>query len=492
MSDIVISNLSLCTPAGVLLVEDAHFTLKRGEIALLVGPSACGKSSVAHCLCGLLDQDAWGITGQISFDNATIPLAAQRRDMAALVMQTSALFDDMSLVDNVRIAADYASHSSRISGEALALVSRINPDVAPSDASGGMRQRIAILRALATGRHLIILDEPNSGLDPFHAKLLAEGLRAIADETGAAILIIAHHIENLMPLCASMLLLDPVQKRLQDLPRTAQAFDGALARIAATEDQAGGYDWAHKLANKGHGWWGGLALLRNFVLLGLSPLAMIYVALGGIITGATAVLLAFSYRSVGRYLVPLLHDEILARVAVVELTIAVPLIASLLLTCRNNAVIAARMRLFEMTGQRDAMINIGLSLTRLIIMPVLLASAALSLLLGAVANVAAAAASLAAWVYIFPDQFMGIWRDEFFDPYLTGGRLGMDFATTTLKLVLSAVVSAGLALLIGLKRDKDPDRGQAAISDSIIAGALATLIIHAAITVFAVLKLQFI
>ncbi len=490
MTDVIVSGLMLEPHGGRRLVEDAHFTLAKGEITLLIGPSAGGKSSIAYALCGLLDPAAWTIGGTITTGEGTTALSAGDRSLAALVFQSSGLLDDLSALDNIRIARDHGAPDIRLPDTALALLRAIDPEVAPSDASGGMRQRVAIVRALATGREVLILDEPNSGLDPDNAAILAESLRTISRDVGTSVLIIAHHVEGLLPLCSKVLVLDPGARRLIEISNDPEAVAREMTRIAGDTTGPGDFRWAERLASEPPPAWSGRAILRNLVLLGLNPLTILYIALGGAITGATSMLLAFNYRSVGRYLVPLLHDEILGRVAVVEFSIAVPLITSLLLGCRNNAVLTARLRLLGATGQRDAMDNLGLSVSRFIIAPVLVSSVILALVLAAAANVAAAGASLLAWSFVFPDQPVQVWREGFFSPYVEGDRMLIDIVTTTVKVAASAVLGAAAALHFGLARDRDPGRAQSAISDSIIAGALATLLINAAVTLFVISKLM--
>lgn len=485
---VAVSGLTLVTPTGTTLVRDAEFTLAPGEITLLVGPSASGKSSIAYALCGLLDPSGWSVAGRVDIGEASIDLASQKDGAGALVFQSSALFDDLDALDNVRIARSAAGGAAAdlIPERGFDLVRTIDPATMPDEASGGMRQRIAILRAIASGRKLLILDEPNSGLDPVNAALFAEGVRDIARETGAPALIIAHHVDGLMPLCDRLLVLDPSQERLFEAPCERETVEAELRRISQAAPSDHAQSWREGLSNTPRGGWFGPAQTKAFLLLGLTPLAILYIATGAAITGATSMFLGFNYRTIGRYVVPLLHDEIVARIGIVELSIAVPLITCLLFVSRNNAVITARLRLLQATGQIDAMANLGVSVARLLVAPIMLASVTLALVLGAVASISAAIASLTAWSVIFPGQSPEIWRSAFFFPYAEGPRLAVDLPVTILKLTLSGALSSGTALYFGLMKERDPAKAQEAISNSIISGALATLLVHSALTIYTV------
>ena len=163
---------------------DADFPA--GQITCIAGANGVGKTTLVRVLCGL----AAPSSGSISLDG--VPASRKtRRSACALVMQDTGrqLFSD-TLAGELTIGA---SHASGQSGEQLLA----DFDLAnlgerhPLSLSGGQKQRLVIAAARATGRPIVILDEPTSGVDARHLDSIAATLRRIADE-GAAVVVVTH------------------------------------------------------------------------------------------------------------------------------------------------------------------------------------------------------------------------------------------------------------------------------------------------------------
>ena len=163
---------------------DADFPA--GQITCIAGANGVGKTTLVRVLCGL----ATPSSGTISLDG--VPASRKtRRSACALVMQDTGrqLFSD-TLAGELTIGA---SHASGQSGEQLLA----DFDLAnlgerhPLSLSGGQKQRLVIAAARATGRPIVILDEPTSGVDARHLDSITATLRRIADE-GAAVVVVTH------------------------------------------------------------------------------------------------------------------------------------------------------------------------------------------------------------------------------------------------------------------------------------------------------------
>jgi len=151
------------------VLQDLDLTVEPGETFVIFGPSGCGKSVLLKHITGLLLPDS----GRILVDGEELQAeGARRRFRMAMVFQSSALFNSLSVGENVglwlkehRVCSP--AEIRRVVAEKLALVGLAGREqVMPSALSGGMKKRVSIARALAVNPHLILYDEPTAGLDP--------------------------------------------------------------------------------------------------------------------------------------------------------------------------------------------------------------------------------------------------------------------------------------------------------------------------------------
>jgi phospholipid/cholesterol/gamma-HCH transport system ATP-binding protein len=151
------------------VLRDLSLTVEPGETFVIFGPSGCGKSVLLKHITGLLQPDS----GRILVDGEDVRAgAAGQRFRMAMVFQSSALFNSLSVGENVglwlkehRICRP--EEIARIVAEKLRLVGLAGSErTMPSELSGGMKKRVSIARALAVNPHLILYDEPTAGLDP--------------------------------------------------------------------------------------------------------------------------------------------------------------------------------------------------------------------------------------------------------------------------------------------------------------------------------------
>jgi ABC-type polar amino acid transport system ATPase subunit len=189
---------------GTLRVLDGvSLQVRRGEVAVIIGPSGGGKSTLLRCINGL---EAFQ-EGDIQVDEMLLPagnLDTQGRERlrwlrrrVGMVFQQFHLFPHLSVLENVLAGPLYTlgKHRDEIEPEARRLLDQVGlsdkVSARPERLSGGQQQRVAIARALAMKPEAILFDEPTSALDP---RMAGEVLRVIADlaRAGQTMLVVTH------------------------------------------------------------------------------------------------------------------------------------------------------------------------------------------------------------------------------------------------------------------------------------------------------------
>ena len=175
--------------------------VSRGEIVALMGPSGVGKSTALRAVAALQAFDEGRIVidgfalepGAVPPESRLVPL----RRRVGLVFQAHALFEHLSVRDNVTLALRHVLGRSSAEADATAVQLLETLDVAPrADAwprqlSGGEAQRVAIARALAPDPHLLLMDEPTAALDPARRTTLGATLRRLCAQ-GRGLLVATH------------------------------------------------------------------------------------------------------------------------------------------------------------------------------------------------------------------------------------------------------------------------------------------------------------
>lgn len=169
---------------------DVSFTAKNNEIVTLFGPSGAGKTTILNCIAGLKKP----LTGEISLQNRIlfkareVNLPIQQRKIGYL-FQDYALFPHLTVQENIQYGMKSASFTEALM-EKLHIQHLKNQY--PHECSGGEKQRIAIVRALATEPDLLLLDEPFSALDDETKEKGHEELIRLHEEWEIPILLVTH------------------------------------------------------------------------------------------------------------------------------------------------------------------------------------------------------------------------------------------------------------------------------------------------------------
>ncbi|MEP0132505.1 MAG: ATP-binding cassette domain-containing protein [Eudoraea sp.] len=182
-------------------------SFEKGKTNLIIGQSGSGKTVFMKCLLGLIEPDE----GTISYDGRMFSKLSvtEKRDLRqdmGMVFQGSALFDSMTVEENVMFPMDMFTHQSRSEMEDRAniVLKRVNLIDAhkkyPAEISGGMQKRVAIARAIVMNPKYLFCDEPNSGLDPNTAILIDNLIQEITKEFDIITVINSHDMNSVMEI----------------------------------------------------------------------------------------------------------------------------------------------------------------------------------------------------------------------------------------------------------------------------------------------------
>jgi len=172
-----------------------------GEILTIMGGSGSGKSVLLRLLAGLIKPDQ----GEIYIDGTdTVPLSEDAmlsfRQRMGVVFQQAALFDSMSVADNIAYPLrEHATHGEdAIRQRVVELLDIVGlPGIEekyPAELSGGMRKRVGIARALALKPAIVLYDEPTSGLDPSNSKMISQLIVQVSESFGTTSIVVSHDL----------------------------------------------------------------------------------------------------------------------------------------------------------------------------------------------------------------------------------------------------------------------------------------------------------
>jgi len=187
------------------VLNDISALFEPGKTNLIIGKSGSGKTVFLKCLVGLLDVDEGQIWyNDILFTGLDFRGRKEIRKQMGMLFQGSALFDSMSVEDNVRFPLDmFTSMSAEEKLErvnfCLDRVNIVNSNrLFPSELSGGMKKRVAIARAIVLNPKFLFCDEPNSGLDPKTSIVIDELIREITVELNMTTIVNTHDMNSVM------------------------------------------------------------------------------------------------------------------------------------------------------------------------------------------------------------------------------------------------------------------------------------------------------
>jgi len=224
----------------VVAFSDVAFKVAEGEFLTIVGPSGCGKSSLLNVVAGLMEPTSGSVA--VYGDSH-----AERVRHVGYMFQRDQLLAWRRIRDNVAIALEVEGVRKR---EARARAQAMLVDFGldefansyPSQLSGGMRQRVALMRTLICERPLLLLDEPFGALDALTRTIMQEWLLDIWDRARSSVVFITHDIDEAIFLSDRILVMTARPGRIKaeirvDLPRPRSARDMTTPAFVSTKQR---------------------------------------------------------------------------------------------------------------------------------------------------------------------------------------------------------------------------------------------------------------
>lgn len=189
------------------VLKNINTKFENGKINLIIGQSGSGKTVLVKNIVGLLAPDR----GQVLYDGRDFVSMSRREQVVmrremGMVFQNSALFDSLSVLENVMFPLDMFStknYRERVK-RAQECLERVNlldaQEKSPGELSGGMQKRVAIARAIVLNPKYLFCDEPNSGLDPKTSLVIDELLSSITTEFNITTIINTHDMNSVMEI----------------------------------------------------------------------------------------------------------------------------------------------------------------------------------------------------------------------------------------------------------------------------------------------------
>jgi phospholipid/cholesterol/gamma-HCH transport system ATP-binding protein len=197
-----------------VILDRLSFKVMKGETKIILGGSGGGKSTIIKLVLGLLKPDS----GQVLVDGEDITNYSEEQMMRirkkiGMVFQEGALFDSLSVYDNVAYRLhEQGVPEDEVEPEVRRMLRFVNLEDAidkmPIELSGGMRRRVGIARALIGDPKIVLFDEPTAGLDPPTARTICELAMKLRDLEDVSSIFVTHEMNNLHYICSEYAVVD--------------------------------------------------------------------------------------------------------------------------------------------------------------------------------------------------------------------------------------------------------------------------------------------
>jgi len=224
------------------VLRDISLDLEAGQTLVILGESGCGKTVLLKTLIGLVRPTA----GDVLFEGRSLARMGDRelvhlRTRYGFVFQGAALFDSMSIADNV--AFPLREHTRVSEPEIAEIVTSLVDEVGlphttlakkPVELSGGMRKRAGIARALALDPQLVLYDEPTTGLDPIMSDVINELILRVKSRPGVTSVVVTHDMRTARRVADRIVMLYPLFQLRPGEPQVV--FDGTPEDLGRCRD----------------------------------------------------------------------------------------------------------------------------------------------------------------------------------------------------------------------------------------------------------------
>jgi phospholipid/cholesterol/gamma-HCH transport system ATP-binding protein len=227
---------------GQEVLRDISIDLEPGRTLVVLGESGCGKTVLLKTMIGLIRPSSGAVrfegTSLASLDDRSL---AHLRTRYGFVFQGAALFDSLSILDN--IAFPLREHTRLPEAEIQRIVASLVDEVGlprtvlpkkPVQLSGGMRKRAGLARALALDPLLVLYDEPTTGLDPIMTDVINELILEVRRRPGVTSVVVTHDMNTARKVADRVIMLYPAFRLQPGEPQIV--FDGSVADLDRSSD----------------------------------------------------------------------------------------------------------------------------------------------------------------------------------------------------------------------------------------------------------------
>ncbi len=215
-----------------VVMNDLNFTIKAGEVFVIMGGSGCGKSTLLRNMIGLVKPAKGAVLyNDVDFTNAEEAKQKEMLKNFGVLYQGGALWSALTLSENIQLPLKRYTNLSKKDMEEIAQVKLSLVGLGgfgsfyPSEISGGMAKRAGLARAMALDPQVLFFDEPSAGLDPISSRNLDDLILELKESIGSTIVVVTHELASIFAIADNAVFLDTKTKRQGILGNPRELID---------------------------------------------------------------------------------------------------------------------------------------------------------------------------------------------------------------------------------------------------------------------------